>query len=88
MDRYRALRNYLLPYCQLDASLHAGAQVETMLEEKINLKGAKEPYNFFRIECDPATTGVYAFIQACMQCGCACMHACVCVSQLKREVHG
>ena len=45
-------------YCHLNASLCAGGEIGTMLEEKINLKGAKEPFNYFNIVCDPDTAGM------------------------------
>ena len=58
MDRFRARPNYLPPYCQLNASLCAGTEVGSILEERVGLKGAKEPFNFFLLECDPTTAGV------------------------------
>ena len=30
----------------------------SILEERVGLKGAKEPFNFFLLECDPTTAGV------------------------------
>ena len=30
----------------------------SILEERVSLKGAKEPFNFFLLECDPTTAGV------------------------------
>ena len=48
--------------------------METMLE-KVNLKGAKEPFNFFLIECDPTTAGVMCVhVHGCV---CMCVRACV-----------
>ena len=58
VDRFRARPNYLPPYCQLNASLCAGTEVGSILEERVGLKGAKEPFNFFLLECDPTTAGV------------------------------
>ena len=30
----------------------------SILEERVGLKGAKEPFNYFLLECDPTTAGV------------------------------
>ena len=58
VDRFRARPSDLPPYCQLNASLCAGTEVGSILEERVGLKGAKEPFNFFLLECDPTTAGV------------------------------
>lgn len=62
VDCFRGKPDDLLPYCELRVSSCAGTQVGSKLEERVELKGAEEPFNYFKIECTcgAVTPGVYA----------------------------
>ena len=49
-----------IPYSQIRVS-GAKAEVGSELDERVSLKGAKEPNNFFTLQCGPTTAdpGIY-----------------------------
>ena len=87
VDRYRGQPDDLVPFCALHISAAARVSVESKLKLKISLKGAKEPFNYFMLQCTCVPTmGMYvcACVLVCvcacvLACMCACMRACVCV---------
>ena len=62
VDCFKGRPGDLLPYCELHVSSCAETEVGSILEAKVELKGAKWPFNYFQIECScgAVTSGVYA----------------------------